>query len=382
MRSFAIYGATLAVAGVLGASLGACSDGGAGVPTGTGGMGTGDTGSTTAGTPATTGGGTVVPTAGTSSDPTAGTGSTPVGGTGSNTGTGGVTDPGTGGSGPVAGSASVGGSAPTAGSTGAGGSTATGLKTGPFKMLMLSTTLEYHHPSIAACTTMLKALGAANAPERATIPGLGADTTWTVDEINPDPKAANYFAEVSAENLKNYEMFYSNNPTGGVFTNAPDGANKKTIFQTWFDNGGSWAGQHSATDFENNNKWSWFDDHVAGGWFTDHDNDGTSGTITWESQYVDHPIVKGLMSPWSTSDEWYIMNRNIEAVPGFKILGKVTGGKVASARPAVWITENAKGGRSFYTIRGHADKVYAEAEFRQLMLRGILWSVHRLPGGN
>jgi type 1 glutamine amidotransferase len=44
------------------------------------------------------------------------------------------------------------------------------------------------------------------------------------------------------------------------------------------------------------------------------------------------------------------------------------------------VTENAKGGRTFYTIRGHAQKVYAEPEFRQLMLRGILWSAHRLPG--
>jgi type 1 glutamine amidotransferase len=375
MRTFAIYGAALAVVGVLATSLGACSDGTGGL---TGSAGSAGTGSTTGGTGSTTGGVSAIPGAGSGTVAgTAGTSTNPTGGTGSNPGTGGTTDAGTGGAAPV------GGSAPTAGSTGMGGSPATGgLRTGPFKMLMLSTTLEYHHPSIAACTTMLKALGAAGAPERATIPGLAADSTWTVDEINPDPQSANYFSEVTAENLKSHEMFYSNNPTGGVFTNAPDGANKKAIFQAWFDGGGGWAGQHSATDFENNNKWGWFDDHVAGGWFTEHDNDGTPGTITWESQFVDHPIIKGLMSPWSTSDEWYIMNRNIEAVPGFKILGKVTGGKVASARPAVWITENDKGGRAFYTIRGHADKVYAEPEFRQLMLRGILWSVHRLPGGN
>jgi type 1 glutamine amidotransferase len=76
------------------------------------------------------------------------------------------------------------------------------------------------------------------------------------------------------------------------------------------------------------------------------------------------------------------MNRNIEAVPGFKILAKVTvasSGLNKTPRPAVWITENAKGARSFYTIRGHNQKVYAEQEFRDLMLRGILWAVHRLP---
>ena len=69
------------------------------------------------------------------------------------------------------------------------------------------------------------------------------------------------------------------------------------------------------------------------------------------------------------------------------MIAKVTvsnSSKGTSPRPAVWIRENTntKGGRSFYTIRGHEQKVYAEPEFRDLMLRGILWSVHRLPGGS
>jgi len=75
------------------------------------------------------------------------------------------------------------------------------------------------------------------------------------------------------------------------------------------------------------------------------------------------------------------------AVPGFKILAKVTvtnSSKGTTPRPAVWVTENAngKGGRAFYTIKGHSQSNYSESQFRDLMLRGILWSVHRLPGGN
>ena len=182
-------------------------------------------------------------------------------------------------------------------------------------------------------------------------------------------------------------MFYSNNPTGPVFTNAPSGAQKKQIFVDYWNNGGSWAGQHSATDFENNNRWTWFNDNIDGGWFVDHDNQLTPGTVNTQTDQVNHPIMKGLPSPWSTSDEWYVMNRNIEAVPGFKILAKVTvtnSSKGTTPRPAVWVTENAnaKGGRAFYTIKGHSQSNYSEAQFRDLMLRGILWSVHRLPGGN
>ena len=273
----------------------------------------------------------------------------------------------------------------TGGTAGAGGDT--GLRQGPFKILVLSTTLVFMHDSIPTCFTMLQDLGKATAPERAKIPGLAADSTWTVDQIGADPKAANYFAEITADNLKNYEMFYSNNPTGNVFTDGPNGAQKKQIFVDYWNNGGSWAGQHSATDFEKYGSWMWFQDNINGAYFTDHDPPTTTGTVSWQSDFASHPILKGLTSPWSISDEWYVVNRNVEAVPGFKVIAKVTVSNSSlgtTPRPAVWIRDNphGKGGRSFYTIRGHERKVYAEPEFRELMLRGILWSVHRLPGGN
>ena len=263
---------------------------------------------------------------------------------------------------------------PDAGSGGAGGSTAGGLRQGPFKMLVISTTLEFHHDSIPTCLTMLQDLSKTTDADLAKA-GAPAGSTFTVTSAGSDPAAANYFLEIATDNLKNYEIVFSDNPTGPVFTNAPNGAMKKQIFQDYWTNGGSWAGQHSATDFENNNKWTWFQDNVNGGWFTGHDGDGTPGTVIFEPTYANHSILKGLTTPWNTSDEWYVMNRNIQNVPGFKILAKVTvasSGIDKTPRPAIWITENAKGGRAFYTIRGHNQKVYAEPEFRDLMLRGIL----------
>ena len=404
---------TTAVLGMLALTLVQCNDGSSNIPpktgsagaggtgndTGfagtTGGAGTGVAGSGTAGTGDTTGtAGTTAGSAGStgaagSADPGGTTGTAGTTGEGGTTGVAGTT-----GGGGSAGSAVTGGRGGTsaAGTTGAGGAAATGGasgtgRTGPFKILMLTSTLEFRHDSIPTCLTMLQALGQANAPERAKIPGLAADTTWTVDQISSDTTKSTYFSEVTADNLKNYEMFYSNNPTGPVFTNAPSGAQKKQIFVDYWNNGGAWAGQHSASDFENNNKWTWFQDNIDGGWFVDHDNPLTPGTVNWQSDQVNHPILKGLPSPWSTSDEWYIMNRNIEAVPGFRVLAKVTvtnSSKGTTPRPAVWVTENAntKGGRAFYTIKGHSQSNYSESQFRELMLRGILWSVHRLPGGN
>ena len=199
------------------------------------------------------------------------------------------------------------------------------MRTGPFKILVMTTTLEFTHDSIPTCLTMLQALGKANAPERAKIAGLAADTTWTVDQISRTiPRKSNYFSEVTADNLKNYEMFYSNNPTGAVFTNAPSGAQKKQIFVDYWNNGGAWAGQHSAIGLRKQQQM----DVVPGQHRrrlvrrprqSAHARHGEPQT-----DQVNHPIIKGLPSPWSTSDEWYVMNRNIEAVPGFKILAKVT----------------------------------------------------------
>ena len=211
----------------------------------------------------------------------------------------------------------------TGGTAGAGGTVAD-LRHGPFKIIVLSSVLDFRHDSILTCFKLLQDLGKATAPERAKITGLAPDSTWTVDQIADDPTKPNYFSEVSAENLKNYELFYSNNPTGTVFTSAPNGAQKKQAFVDYWNNGGSWAGQHSATDFEKHGSWAWFQDNINGAYFVDHDPHTATGTVTWESGYINHPILKGLASPWSTSDEWYVMHRNVEAVPGFKVIAKVT----------------------------------------------------------
>jgi len=348
-------------------------------------------------------------TAGSTGSGTAGSGSQ---GTAGSTGTAG-SESGSSGTNGAAGQTGAGGAAGSAGGSGTAGVTGTAgaggmaggaaagmtgsLRSGPFKILVLSTTLEFRHDSIPNGLQMLTDLGMASAPERAPgkIPGLAADSTWTVDHIgdgatwNGVKEPDEFQSKVTADNLKNYELFYSDSPTGKVFTNQPNGTGpaKKQIFVDFWNAGGSWAGQHSATDFENSSAWTWFQDNINGGWFTTHDGDGTPGTINAQSQYANHPILKGIPNPWNVNDEWYVENRDIEAVPGFKVLAKVTVSNsmlTAGPRPAIWINENANmmGGRSFYTIRGHNQKVFAEPSFRQLMLQGILWAVHRLPGGN
>jgi type 1 glutamine amidotransferase len=246
-------------------------------------------------------------------------------------------------------------------------------------VLVVSTTLEFHHDSIPNGLQMLTDLGNTSDVDLLKL-GAPAGSRWTVDAASDNPTAADYMTEFTDANLKRYELVYFNNPSGPIFSVAPNAAAAKAAFQGFMSNGGAWAGHHGALDFEKTGSWPWFQNNVNGGWFIMHDGDGTPGTVAWNPNLVDHPIVRGLTSPWFTTDEWYKMDRD-PAVLGFQILGMVTvpGSALGtSARPCVWIHDLPGGGRTFVTIRGHNRTVFNETEFRELMLRGILWAVHRL----
>jgi type 1 glutamine amidotransferase len=392
MRTFTFFAATLGLA----ALIGACSDGTGLIP----GPGGGSTSSAS--------GSGDMPLAGTSAIPTAG--ATAVGGTGS-------TD---GGSGTVAGSSSTAGSS-TGGSVSAGGTGGTGTTdggsssggsggtgtvdpySGPFKILVLTTTLDFYHDSVPICSLMVGVEGAFDFIQNGThitganlrqevevkqnrgtqLPSLGQ----TPDAMMPmGTKPGSQWTAVLAkhdlsdftdENLKQYAMVFSCNPTGTVFSNNPNVKDDKAIhmaaLQKYVENGGAWGGVHSATDFEKANGFPWFVNTLVGGYFDHHDGDGTSGTVQVNPMFKDHPVMRNVPATWSTQDEWYYMNRDIGAQPGFQILARL-----GDNRPVVWVKEVGKG-RSFYTIRGHnRDRFDKEPAYRQLVLNGILWATHRL----
>lgn len=393
MRTFTFFAATLGLA----ALIGACSDGTGLIPGATG-AGGGDTSSS---------GSSSTPIAGTSAIPSAG--SAPVGGTGSTEG----------GSGPVAGSSNptagtssggsgtTGGTGTTEGGSSSGGSGGTGNTTdpysGPFKILVLTTTLDFYHDSVPICSLMLGIEGAydfiqngqhitgANLRQEVEVtenrgkqlPNLGQ----TPDAMMPaGTKPGSQWTAVLAkhdlsdftdDNLKQYAMVFSCNPTGTVFSNNPNVKDDKNIhmaaLQKFVENGGAWGGVHSATDFEKANGFPWFTNTLVGGYFDHHDGDGTSGTVQVNAMFKDNPVMKGVPATWSTQDEWYYMNRDIGAQPGFNILARL-----GDNRPVIWTKEVGKG-RSFYTIRGHnRDRFDKEPAYRQLVLNGILWATHRL----
>jgi type 1 glutamine amidotransferase len=276
----------------------------------------------------------------------------PAGGTGA--GTAGTSDPGTGGTPVVTGGTGTGGSG-TAG-TGTGGG---GPVSGPFKVLIMSTALEYPHDSIPDCQQLVTDLGKADPAN-----------PWTT-KIETDD-----LVDFTTAGLAEYSLIFSCSPTGRVFSGNPkvmDPAGKMAAFQNFIEKDGKgFAGVHSASDFEKTGGFPWFTNTLMGGYFQTHDNDNTSGSVVSDMVNKDHVVLAGLSGTFSTADEWYKMNRDIAAQPGFKILQRLG----ADQRPLTWI-KDVGAGRMFNTTRGHNKARFKEEPFRSLVKNGIYWVTKR-----
>jgi type 1 glutamine amidotransferase len=274
---------------------------------------------------------------------------------------------------------------------------------GPFKVLVLSKTLGFHHDSIPACQQMLRELGQcvdaascaaadANEPNVTDTPIAGAkpNSSFTVDVAgapasgcpaiqvmykDPDTRqatAADYtsyssmgcdgstsdLSQFNATNLDTnqfssvaspkgpYQMIFFCSPTGTDFTSGgTNGAAGMTAIQNFITAGGAYGGVHAASDFEDTEMWQWYYNSLMGSWFKDHNNDGTPGTVNTVPMYATHPIMKGIPNPWNTQDEWYYQNREMSSVSGFQILATLSGVPALSGEPAndirpiVWIKQ-------------------------------------------
>ena len=373
-------------------------------------------------------------------------GGAPAGGASSATGGSGVTE---GGSSPTAGTdaggaltgggmGTVGGGSSVGGGAGSGTVSMADPYSGPFKILVLSKTLGFHHDSIPACQQMLRELGQCADAASCTAAGFGdmpisgakPNSTFTVDvagapatgcpaiqskganatdngyasynamgcdgstsdlsQFNATNLDTNQFSSPTAPKGK-YQFVFFCSPTGTDFSDGgANGAAGEVAIQNFITAGGGYGGVHAASDFENSEKWQWYYNTLMGSWFAGHNGDGTSGTVATATMYANHPIMRGIPNPWNTQDEWYLQNREMSSVPGFQILATLSGvpalaGEAANdIRPAIWsrqypVATNAPfEGRMFYTIRGHNIARYGEAPFRQLIHQGVLWAANRL----
>jgi type 1 glutamine amidotransferase len=251
------------------------------------------------------------------------------------------------------------------GGAGAGGdSSEPDPYSGPFKILVLEKTLGFRHDSIPFCESLLTDLG--KTTDGAMPPGTKPGSQFTVTIANDN------LSEFTDAGLASYALVFFCSPTGNVFSEGPNGAVGMAALQKFVEGGGAWAGVHAALDFEKTGGFPWFTNTLTGAYMASHEPDGTGWNVTVPGAFTGHPVVSGVPNPWSAADEWYTLSRDIETLPGFKVVQKLP-----DNRPATWV-KDVSNGRMFYTERGHNKTVYAEVAFKRLLLNGVLWATRRL----
>lgn len=238
----------------------------------------------------------------------------------------------------------------SSGSGGSGGSdvvppNAYAPRSGKFKMVVYSKTVEFRLAgSIATGTSMLQEI----ATEWGLEPPLVTEENTFLDEVD------------------DYELVFFLNPSGDVFSDED-----QAKFEAWMKKGGAFCGTSAATDTERG--WSFYMD-VIGQHYEGHGLQNTLDSIVFEASALDHPALVGLPSPWERHETWRLFkSSHVWSIkPGFRILAR----KAADQEPIIWLREHDNY-RSFYTGIGWDGVVFQDPEVKKHLTGAIMWAVRR-----
>lgn len=220
-------------------------------------------------------------------------------------------------------------------------------------ILVFSKTNGYRHASIEAGMKAIKE--------------AGQKRGW---EVVATENGA-YFHEIC---LKSYRAVVFLSPTGDFLTDE-----QQRAFEQYIENGGGYAGIHSAADCEY--KWGWYGT-LLGTRFRSHTflpyPIPKAEVVTEPGS---HPAIDGLPARWSKKDEWYNFHESVRGRPGFQVLltvdestypafwPKATHGD----HPIAWARSMSKG-RMFYTGIGHNASTFSDTIAMRHIMGGIAWA--------
>jgi len=211
------------------------------------------------------------------------------------------------------------------------------------RILLFSRTAGFRHESIEPAVAALQQL--------ATSKGVQVDAT-------EDPTV------FSADSLARYDAVVFLLTTGDVLDDGQQNA-----LMAFVQQGGGFAGVHSATDTEYD--WPWYG-QLVGAYIATHSAILTGRLLV---RTADHPATSALPATWTRVDEWYEF-RDVQ--PGLTVLLDIdetsyktpAENPVPQPRPIAWF-RTFSGGRSFYTALGHTNESWAEPLFLAHVWGGI-----------
>lgn len=214
----------------------------------------------------------------------------------------------------------------------------------PTPILVFSKTAGFRHDSIPVGIQALQSLASDH--------NLTITATEDANQFSPDT-------------LKKYKAVIFLSTTGDILN--PE---QEQAFEAYIKQGGGFVGIHAAADTE----YGWpFYGELIGAYFKSHPHiqQATINVIDRS-----HPSTAHLPTKWSRTDEWYCY-KSLPPTTA-RILAKLDpttyqGSTMGENHPIAWCQTIAKG-RSWYTGGGHTKESFAEPEFRQHLIGGILWA--------
>ena len=192
-----------------------------------------------------------------------------------------------------------------------------------------------------------------------TIQELGKEHGFKVEETK---NSENFTTDL----LEKYSLVIFLSTTGDVLN-----LQQQKAFEDFINSGGSYFGIHAATDTEYD--WPWYG-KLAGAYFKSHPKI-VRAEITVKTP--EHPTVAHLPKTWIRVDEWYNFKNINPEITVLLNLEEDTyeGGENGENHPIAWFQELDGGGRSIYTAGGHTEEAYDEPEFKEHILRSILFAL-------
>lgn len=181
-------------------------------------------------------------------------------------------------------------------------------------------------------------------------------------------------ASFNSEYLNSFKVVVFLSTTGDILT-----PQQKKAFEQYIENGGGYAGIHSASDTEH--EWVWYD-KLLGTHFKSHTlfpRHIVDAEIITEIK--EHIATRHLPKYWTKEDEWYNFKNNVRRKDNIQVLLSLNDESYLSIfpksmgidHPISWINVIGKG-RIFYTAMGHNAETFTDQNALQHIIGGIQWA--------
>lgn len=172
--------------------------------------------------------------------------------------------------------------------------------------------------------------------------------------------------------LRRFSVIVLNSSSGDLWTPA-----QRRAFTKWISAGGGVVALHAAGG-DPSYRWRFYVERIIGAQFIGHPEGADHiQRATVRAERPDHPVMTGLPSSWTATDEWYSFAKPAR-VPGTTVLATLDEatyrpGKLAMGdHPIIW-TRRLGRGRILYAAPGHVPEAYDDSNHRRLIANAIRW---------